>query len=128
MAGEKQDINVPLDEWVKQIVRTTVNECVPKIIEEHQKACPINGLKDDIWGNGNPGLKSRMDAAENKIQNLENSKRFVTNNFWAIARPVISWGIIAMIMFLMALYASRQAVKEAELKTYNNRNMISERK
>ena len=59
--GEKT-IEVPLEDWAKQLAQEVAKQAVDKAIWEHQKTCPLSTL--GLQGNGKPRIDIRLDRIE----------------------------------------------------------------
>ena len=63
---QDKTVEVPLEDWVKQIVQATATATVEGAIEHHKKSCPLNEMK--ILGNGKPSWDIRIDRLERAVK------------------------------------------------------------
>ena len=58
-------IEVPLEEWVRQIADRAADRVVNQAIEIHTQACPLKRM--GLVGNGKPPIDIRLDRIERVI-------------------------------------------------------------
>jgi hypothetical protein len=47
-------------EWLEGVIEKTARA----VVKEHRSDCKVGELAGEIWGNGKPGLKTRVDRLE----------------------------------------------------------------
>jgi glycosylphosphatidylinositol transamidase (GPIT) subunit GPI8 len=123
MSGNKKMVEVDLLYFIGQAVKLAVKECMPTVIEEHQKNCPINDVKNDLYGNGNQGIKTDVGDLKKDVKRIKECKSEVKGFFEKITAPVIAALIVAFIFFMLNLYSQskfEKAIGEMQ-KTENNK-------
>ena len=62
----EKTVEVPLEDWVKQIVRDTSAIAVEEAIKLHKASCPLSTF--NIAGNGKPSWDIRIDRLERVVK------------------------------------------------------------
>lgn len=97
---DDKNISVPIPDFVENLVKLTVKECLPKIIEEHRQNCPVNDLKNDIWGNKNPGIKADVRDLKKDMKAVKGVGGWLKD----LGRMIIAALIIAFIFWMLSMY------------------------
>lgn len=126
MGKEDQNILIPIPEFVENLVELTIKKCLPKLIEEHQRNCPVNDIKVDLYGNDRPGIKTDVHDLKKDVKKLKEDNKVTKQRFWDIAKPVIVALIVSLIFGLFAMYIQSKVL--ARVIENNNIKTISENK
>ena len=62
----EKTVEVPLEDWVKAIIKDTATKTVEGAITKHQESCPLNTMK--VMGNGKPSWDIRIDRLERAVK------------------------------------------------------------
>lgn len=106
----RESVEVPLEDWVRQIVRTTSQE----VLDTHQKKCPIDRMMLDVWGlpPDRPGIKDNVTALQGRVASLEGGRR----GFLSILRQIVVPIVVAVLtaaLFWAASLGGRSIAEES---------------
>jgi len=62
----EKTVEVPLEDWVRQIVKETSTIAVEEAIKMHKASCPLINM--NILGNGKPSWDIRIDRLERVVK------------------------------------------------------------
>ena len=62
----EKTVEVPLEDWVRAIIKDTATKTVEGAIQKHQDSCPLQTT--NIMGNGKPSWDIRIDRLERAVK------------------------------------------------------------
>ena len=96
MGPSRDEITVPLDEWMETVGERIAAKAADEAIRKHNAQCPIRHVEAAVFGNGDDGLDKRVDR-------IEQSRGFIRS----LILPAIVAAVVAIALALLDVIGLR---------------------
>jgi hypothetical protein len=93
-----------IDEGTLAIIRETARETAEEVIRQHREMCPINDLKNDVYGiSPGVGMKGKLGSIDKRVVTIEGRGVW----FAGVLSSVLSSGIMGFVCWLLFIYSKK---------------------